>query len=218
MISLFTKCLPLMALLFSVGPQAKAATITSTLSLGPGTSLSGQQSISFLVTNPVSASFDASFSEASSLPSNCHPVNASLPFSCAGSVSPEVTISTSGGGIQDLLAMNYGFALGCSGGPSTCTESDDFVGFDVICNNSEMMLGSAVCSITTLPIGSYVLTIFQNENLDAGINSTITPFTDSVTATLIGNVVPTPEPSAGVLAVLLLAALLRFIPADSDKE
>jgi hypothetical protein len=197
--------------------QARAGTITGALSLGPGTGLTGQMSIPFSVTSPGSASFDAIFSEASSDPDNCHVINTSLPFGCVGHVSPEVRISSSS--FEAVLGDFYDFICGGDASTHGCIETDDFVGYEVICNGGLTLLESASCTIIDLPVGDYLLTIRQNEGVGSNgfANSTVTPFSDSITATLTGNIVETPEPNLGSFCILLLAALLRFIPVDFGR-
>jgi hypothetical protein len=48
----------------------------------------------------------------------------------------------------------------------------------------------------------------QNEDLAAAAGSTVAPFSDSITASLIGNVILTPEPNFGLFCGSLCAALL----------
>ena len=77
-----------------------------------------------------------------------------------------------------------------------------------MCNGTQSLSGNSGCMITGLPTGNYQLILSQNEDLAAAAGSTVTPFVDSITAQLTGNVILTPEPNAGLFSSFLFAALL----------
>jgi len=197
-----------MALLLLLSLPADAGVISASLPLGPGTNLFGEQAVPFAVTDPELITLSVSFNEQASNPTNCQGIDASVTFSCSGAVSPQVNIVGSAGTIA-TIAANYAFT--CNGNSSTfpnCIESDDFVGFSVTCNGTQNLSGDSGCMITGLPVGFYQLILSQNEDLAAAAGSIVAPFSDSISADLIGSVILTPEPNVGVFCGLLFAALL----------
>ena len=213
----------LLALLIVISPQVKAS-IIQVFATGNYTGPGDAETVagwSIQVTDPGSVTFFAYFDDGADSRNACSPLRNSVspdnpvPFECSGTASSEVDFSGPAG-LLAQISENYSFTcMGASNATNFCFESDDLVGYDVLCNGEETItpitgLGpSPNCALTGLPAGNYTVSGIQDQHIRAGANAMLNPFDALIEVTLNGDVVPTPEPAVGAFGVLLLAALLK---------
>jgi hypothetical protein len=206
----FRRALPL-ALMILISPQVKASVIQVFTPFGQGRWF-------IQVTDPGSVTLFAYFDDGAASRNACSslsPVNP-LPYACSGTASSEVDFSGPAG-LLAQISENYSFTcMGPTNGIDFCVESNDLVGYDVLCNGVETIaqLGglspSPNCALTGLPAGWYTVSGSQDQHIQADANARTNPFDSIIQVTLKGDLVPLPEPAEGAFAVLLLAALLKF--------
>jgi hypothetical protein len=209
------KRLALLALSVFIACQAKADIIGS-LTLGPGTTLAGTTSIPFVVLSAGPLTFTADFAPA---PLDCQPIDPTMPYKCGGSIFEYFQV-TGSGDIALTDSNDYTFPNG----------SNDFVGYEIDgCNGASYFSGSPTCT-TSEPAGNYVLTLTAENDFivgtvgssvgSFGFNSIAYPFTETMSATVSGDVAFAPEPNVAPMSALLLAAMLayRFWVGCSSKR
>jgi hypothetical protein len=214
----FRRSLPL-ALLMLISPQVKA----SVIEIISGFPSSSGESIGsrIQITDPGSVTLFAIFEAGVDSRNACSPSpllspDNPVPFACSGTASGEVDFSGPAG-VLAQISENYSFTcMGPSSATNFCFESDDLVGYDVLCNGVETVAPrgglnpSPNCALTGLPAGYYTLNGIQDQHIQADANAMTNAYDPYIEVALIGDVVPTPEPAEGAFAVLLVAALLEF--------
>ena len=198
----------LVALLAFVSHQAQAGTVSASLSLGPGTILSGQTSVPFYVTEFGLATFQVNFGYTITT-APCLPIDPANYFNCAGSVYEYAAIH-----LIDVPVIFYPPGYMIVADFAFDRYHDTMNGFDVTCNGSTDMFSAYTSCAAMLSPGLYSLILSEDDQFGPWLltsnNSVAGPGWESMTASVSGEwVVAVPEPdSAPPLCALLLAALV----------
>lgn len=196
------KTVIVLALASFMSYQAKAD-IFESVTLGQGTIFSGSQSFGFTLLSDGSLTIDAQFGGISN---SCLAIDPTMPYQCTGQVSESVVISSESDGFG-VGSVSKAFYFGDPFG------LNDDNGYQVAdsCENAANNSEDATCTTYSLPSGNYVLTLsmndFESSNSPYFDNQTVSPSFDSMSASIGGDVTPTPEPNLAALCVLLFAVM-----------
>lgn len=192
------------------GSCAFANSLSLNVSVGPGTSLSAKESVSFYVSSHFDPNSGYGYEPFTVVTLNVgvgvipcpeSPIDPALPFTCEVDVTNSASISGPGGGAEETLDFQEGIGwdndqgiyLQCFGYPDP--------------NNPDK------CSLPLSP-GLYTATVFLNDHM-TGNNVILTPFTGAGASISVDY--PAPEPSY-VLGAALALAFFCFVQKRSVHQ
>jgi hypothetical protein len=188
--------------------SVQAATIAVTAS-GTGTFLDTLNSVNLQVLTTADVVFAFS-SSAGSTPFNCNAIDPTQPATCNGQLDLDILLFASGGASLSEISFSGLYQFVTCGGVSC----GGFNGVDPYFGCYGVYPIGNSCALTLDP-GAWYMSAFLFDSLVPAGNATVTPWSESVTASLSvnsGSIVISPEPGSFALLMAGCATLvfLRF--------